>query len=174
MQEFSQQDLNHFRGPDGTIRPYQPIVGGMNVHPAHPPGGFVGGFTPNYSPPSSSFQPTFPSPQFSPPSIHYDGMPPPPMDDPQPPLIRPTSISPSFPQLPNHPPPNNADPLDNMSPRTSISNSNSIPSMTAVERSRHLRIAKTTPHLQFMVGPLLRYDTIEGDLWKGAALIVSE
>lgn len=31
------------------------------------------------------------------------------------------------------------------------------------------------PSLQFMVGPLLRYDTIDKDgIWHGAALIVSE
>jgi hypothetical protein len=31
------------------------------------------------------------------------------------------------------------------------------------------------PHLQFMVGPLLRYDTVdENGLWRGAALIVSK
>jgi hypothetical protein len=47
-------------------------------------------------------------------------------------------------------------------------------SMTAVDRSRHLRIAKTAPHLQLMVGPLLRYDTIENGVWKGAALVVSK
>jgi hypothetical protein len=46
--------------------------------------------------------------------------------------------------------------------------------MTAVERSRNLRIAKMKPHLQVLVGPLLRYDTIENGIWRGAALIVSE
>ena len=61
-----------------------------------------------------------------------------------------------------------------MSPRTSSSNLHSISSMSAVERSQHLRVARTTPHLQFMVGPLLRYDTIENGIWKGAALVVSK
>lgn len=47
--------------------------------------------------------------------------------------------------------------------------------MTAVERSRTQRAARMKPHLQFMVGPLLRYDTVdENGVWNGAALIVSQ
>lgn len=47
--------------------------------------------------------------------------------------------------------------------------------MTAVERSRNLRVARMDPILQFMAGPLLRYDTVDADgVWHGAALIVSE
>ncbi|KAI0806950.1 hypothetical protein C8Q74DRAFT_1312933 [Fomes fomentarius] len=46
--------------------------------------------------------------------------------------------------------------------------------MNAVERSRHLRVARMSPHLQFMCGPLLRYDTVDGQgIWRGAALIVT-
>ncbi len=46
--------------------------------------------------------------------------------------------------------------------------------MTAVERSRNLRVARMDPILQFMCGPLLRYDTVDADgVWHGAALIVS-
>ncbi|KAF8232307.1 hypothetical protein L208DRAFT_1272706 [Tricholoma matsutake] len=46
--------------------------------------------------------------------------------------------------------------------------------MTAVERSQMLRVARLDPHLQFMVGPLLRYDTVdEHGVWHGAALIVT-
>ncbi|KAG2158423.1 uncharacterized protein EDB93DRAFT_1077236 [Suillus bovinus] len=46
--------------------------------------------------------------------------------------------------------------------------------MPAVERSRAQRLPKMEPHLQFMVGPLLRYDTVdENGLWRGAALIVT-
>jgi hypothetical protein len=34
---------------------------------------------------------------------------------------------------------------------------------------------KMNPYLQFMCGPLLRYDTVdEQGVWHGAALIVSE
>lgn len=63
---------------------------------------------------------------------------------------------------------------NNVSPLSSSSHLQSISTMTAVERSRNLRIAKMNPHLQVMVGPLLRYDTIENGIWRGAALIVSE
>ena len=46
--------------------------------------------------------------------------------------------------------------------------------MTAVERSHNLRVARMHPLLQFMAGPLLRYDTVDADgVWHGAALIVS-
>jgi hypothetical protein len=46
--------------------------------------------------------------------------------------------------------------------------------MTAVERSKNLRVARMDPILQFMAGPLLRYDTVDMDgVWHGAALIVS-
>jgi len=80
-------------------------------------------------------------------------------------------------QVDGMPPPpyaaHNMDP-DNVSPLTSGSHLQSISSMTAVERSPNLRVAKTKPHLEFMVGPLLRYDTIENGIWRGAALIVSE
>ncbi|PPR04970.1 hypothetical protein CVT24_010428 [Panaeolus cyanescens] len=47
--------------------------------------------------------------------------------------------------------------------------------MSAVERSQKLRVARMEPHLQFMCGPLLRYDTIdEHGVWHGAALVVSQ
>lgn len=50
----------------------------------------------------------------------------------------------------------------------------SLAQMSAVERSRAQRLARMEPHLQFMVGPLLRYDTVdENGLWRGAALIVT-
>ncbi|KAH7889248.1 hypothetical protein F5I97DRAFT_1934198 [Phlebopus sp. FC_14] len=46
--------------------------------------------------------------------------------------------------------------------------------LPAAERARTQRIARMDPHLQFMVGPLLRYDTVdENGLWHGAALIVT-
>jgi hypothetical protein len=46
-----------------------------------------------------------------------------------------------------------------------------------VERSQNLNLRKRAmqPYLQFMCGPLLRYDTIdEYGVWHGAALIVSK
>ena len=46
---------------------------------------------------------------------------------------------------------------------------------SAVERSQALRMARMEPHLQLMVGPLLRYDTVdEGGVWHGFALVVCE
>ncbi|KAL4076965.1 hypothetical protein V8B97DRAFT_1866259 [Scleroderma yunnanense] len=43
-----------------------------------------------------------------------------------------------------------------------------------LERSRLQRIPQMNPPLQFMVGPLLRYDTIDSNgTWYGAALIVT-
>lgn len=46
---------------------------------------------------------------------------------------------------------------------------------SAIERSHLLRVARMEPHLQFMVGPLLRYDTVDAlGVWNGFALIVSE
>ncbi|KAI0695432.1 hypothetical protein C8T65DRAFT_744000 [Cerioporus squamosus] len=46
--------------------------------------------------------------------------------------------------------------------------------MSAVERSKHLRVARMSPYLQFMAGPLLRYDTVdEHGVWRGAAMIVT-
>lgn len=47
--------------------------------------------------------------------------------------------------------------------------------MSAVERSNNLRVARMSPYLQFMAGPLLRYDTVtERGVWRGAAMVVSE
>ncbi|KAF8652731.1 hypothetical protein AX16_004230 [Volvariella volvacea WC 439] len=45
---------------------------------------------------------------------------------------------------------------------------------SAAERSQKLRIARMEPPLQFMCGPLLRYDTVDhSGIWRGAALIVT-
>lgn len=47
--------------------------------------------------------------------------------------------------------------------------------MSPVERSQNLRVASMHPILQFMAGPLLRYDTVTEDgVWHGAAMVVSE
>ncbi|KAH0827015.1 hypothetical protein J3R83DRAFT_4684 [Lanmaoa asiatica] len=46
--------------------------------------------------------------------------------------------------------------------------------LPAAERSRMQRAPRMDPYLQFMVGPLLRYDTVdENGLWNGAVLIVT-
>lgn len=47
--------------------------------------------------------------------------------------------------------------------------------LTAVERSQYLRAVRMNPYLQLMVGPLLRYDTVdERGMWRGACLIICE
>ena len=54
---------------------------------------------------------------------------------------------------------------------------NPLSQLSPVERSHALNIRKRTmnPYLQFMCGPLLRYDTVDKyGVWHGAALIVSE
>ncbi|KAF9069811.1 hypothetical protein BDP27DRAFT_1324632 [Rhodocollybia butyracea] len=51
--------------------------------------------------------------------------------------------------------------------------SSQLSQLTPVERSHALRVARMSPHLQFMVGPLLRYDTTVDGVWHGAALIVT-
>ncbi|KAJ7219131.1 hypothetical protein GGX14DRAFT_434737 [Mycena pura] len=56
--------------------------------------------------------------------------------------------------------------------KSSISSSQ-FTTMSAVERSHAQRIPRTDPQLQFMVGPLLRYDTVEDGVWRGAVLIVT-
>ena len=54
---------------------------------------------------------------------------------------------------------------------------NPLAKLSPVERSQTLNLRKRImqPYLQFMCGPLLRYDTVdEHGVWNGAALIVSE
>jgi hypothetical protein len=52
--------------------------------------------------------------------------------------------------------------------------SSTLTQMSAIERSKALKAARMHPHLQFMVGPLLRFDTVDDNgVWRGAALIVS-
>jgi hypothetical protein len=54
---------------------------------------------------------------------------------------------------------------------------NPLSQLGPVERSHALNLRKRmmNPYLQFMCGPLLRYDTVDAnDVWHGAALIVSE
>jgi hypothetical protein len=47
--------------------------------------------------------------------------------------------------------------------------------MTAVERSNMQKTARFKPHIQFMCGPLLRFDNIVDNrrVWKGFVMIVS-
>ncbi|KAJ7172632.1 hypothetical protein C8R46DRAFT_158797 [Mycena filopes] len=48
-----------------------------------------------------------------------------------------------------------------------------LTTMSAVERSHALRMPRMEPHLQLMLGPLLRYDTVENGVWRGAVMIVT-
>ncbi|KAF7322852.1 C-CAP/cofactor C-like domain-containing protein [Mycena chlorophos] len=57
--------------------------------------------------------------------------------------------------------------------KTNSSFTSTFAAMSAVERSEAQRIPRMDPHLQFMVGPLLRYDTVERGVWRGAVLIVT-
>lgn len=61
-----------------------------------------------------------------------------------------------------------------MSTDTRDTSTSQVP-LTAVERSRlHPPPPRMDPHLQFMAGPMLRFDTIEqGETWLGACMIVS-
>ena len=147
------------RGPDGRFQPVE------QIYPMDQP--FVGGFAPLGSPPTS-----------------FMGSPPP--------------LSPPSPAPPPIPPKdgiyaqNNGRPMS-MSPRPSYAESTNsfaesttsgasymfatqqIAHMSPVERSQNLRVARMQPYLQFMAGPLLRYDTVDADgVWRGAALIVSK
>jgi hypothetical protein len=47
--------------------------------------------------------------------------------------------------------------------------------MSAVERSKMLKTARMNPHLQFMCGPLLRFDNITDNrgMWRGHVMVVS-
>ncbi|TFY74486.1 hypothetical protein EWM64_g9525 [Hericium alpestre] len=134
------------RGPDGR---YQPVE---QVYPLDE--GFVGGFKP---PPPSSVPPPVPE---------KDNM------------GVPSSLRPSrgkrTPSNYTVPPPEVRD--DGVSRQTSLSSysTSQLTQMSAVERSHNLRVARMNPQLQFMCGPLLRYDTVDEEgVWNGAALIVT-
>ncbi|KAJ7285690.1 hypothetical protein C8J57DRAFT_1285547 [Mycena rebaudengoi] len=58
------------------------------------------------------------------------------------------------------------------STQSSFASSN-LMTMSAIERSHALRIPRMEPNLQFMVGPLLRFDTIENGVWYGGVMIVT-
>lgn len=79
---------------------------------------------------------------------------------------------------PHTPPPPAVPPKDYGFPQPHMTQSTiTIPQLTkmsAIERSKTLRVARMEPHLQFICGPLLRYDSVdEHGIWHGAALIVT-
>ncbi|KAI0648264.1 hypothetical protein C8Q79DRAFT_905728 [Trametes meyenii] len=133
-----------FRGPDGRFQPVEEV--GPMAEP------FVGGF--NLPPPS-------PVPSINTPPV------PPPKD--HPPWLRPGVRVPSG---------GNASFSEVSRTESTVSGTGTLQSMfanmSAVERSRNLRVARMNPYLQFMAGPLLRYDTVdEAGVWRGAAMIVT-
>ncbi|KAF8631431.1 hypothetical protein AX17_005108 [Amanita inopinata Kibby_2008] len=52
-------------------------------------------------------------------------------------------------------------------------NHSQLTHMTPVERSQLQEVPRMDPPLQFMCGPLLKYDTVVDNVWYGAALIVT-
>ena len=141
-----------FRGPDGRFRPVEQVlpleegfIGGWNVSPTSPG---TPQSPPGYDPDVGG--PSVGSPPFSPsPHLLQSGYP----------FVHPSSQFSSPVALSPHP-----------------SFDGSQPShLSAIERSQSLKVRKMNPYLQFMCGPLLRYDTMdERGIWHGAALIVSE
>jgi hypothetical protein len=84
--------------------------------------------------------------------------------------LSPASVAPSPPPK-DYPPQNGG---RTKSPETDPISPTPWSKLSAVERSNALRIARMNPHLQFMAGPLLRYDTVdENGVWNGAVLVVS-
>ncbi|CAL1703673.1 unnamed protein product [Somion occarium] len=139
------------RGPDGRYTPVEP-----QVHPMQEP--FVGGFTlPDAASASTSGSPPVPPPKDNISYYHSTG-------------TNGHSLSQT------HSRTSYADTI-----RTNTTSQNSmiyatrhLANMTAVERSRNFKVARMNPYLQFMAGPLLRYDTVDNDgVWHGAALIVT-
>ncbi|KAJ2936438.1 hypothetical protein H1R20_g654, partial [Candolleomyces eurysporus] len=163
------------RLPDGHYMPAE-TIGPMAES-------FIGGFQPH--------EPT------SPPLAHHHYHPPPsPVPPPLPPKDKNGSPYPSPLGSPTSPPsanfrkepstgtysshgPRSAQPSESSAMSETLAGSNIVSTkeltkMTAVERSRILRVARMQPHLQFMCGPLLRFDTIdEHGIWHGAALIIT-
>lgn len=144
------------RGPDGYFRPV------TQVEPMEDT--FIGGWTmpvpvPRHASPRPTQQPyangdgsaQMPSPQLST-HLQQTGYP----------FVRPPSGSVSPALQGGVRPSMDENPLARLSP---------------VERSQTLNLRKRImqPYLQFMCGPLLRYDTVdEHGVWHGAALIVSK
>ncbi|KAI0329832.1 hypothetical protein GY45DRAFT_827575 [Cubamyces sp. BRFM 1775] len=135
-----------FRRQDGTFQPVEEV--GPMAEP------FVGGFLPP------------PSPQ---PSIGRGAPPPPPPKDPswmKPGALRvPSAGNASWSEVSR---------TESTASGAGQSLHSLFANMSAVERSRNLRVARMNPYLQFMAGPLLRYDTVdERGVWRGAAMIVT-
>ncbi|KZT74001.1 hypothetical protein DAEQUDRAFT_720843 [Daedalea quercina L-15889] len=134
------------RGPDGRFRPVEDIgpIGGP----------FIGGFRPPESPGSPFASPPPPTPPPKDDAGHYFGVN--------------GHRAPSFGTVQSQASQYEAGVSEPQSPLRYLAR------MSAVERSRNLKVAHMEPYLQLMAGPLLRYDTVDRQgIWHGAALIVT-
>ncbi len=148
-----EDDYPAFRGPDGRFRPVEQVL------PLEE--GFIGGW--NVSAPPSPAPSPFPSGN----GANVGG----PFAATPPPTFSPHLIQSGYPFIHTPSPivPSAAHTL-----RPSF-NDGQPPQLSAIERSQSLKMRRMNPYLQFMCGPLLRYDTVdERGVWRGAALIVSE
>lgn len=144
-----------FRGPDGRFRPVEQVlpleegfIGGWNV--SSPPSPVPSSYPPGNGPNVGGPLPGTPPPPFGP-SPHL--------------------LQSGYPFV--HPPSSFVPPAAH-SPHPSFDGSQP-PHPSAFERSQSFKTRKMNPYLQFMCGPLLRYDTVdERGVWHGAALVVSE
>jgi hypothetical protein len=137
----------HLRGPDGQYTPVEQEPMPMNE-------GFIGGFHPTIDPPVA------PPP---PPKDHRFHLPGHEARHQRDEDARPVSEVPAA-WLLNYP----------QGAARSV-RSGELTKLSAVERTHRFKTARMNPHLQFMAGPLLRFDTIdEHGVWCGSAMIVSE
>ncbi|KAH9056664.1 hypothetical protein EDB87DRAFT_1202257 [Lactarius vividus] len=150
--QADEEDYPPFRGPDGRFRPVEQVL------PLEE--GFIGGW--NVSAPPSPAPSPFPSGNGANVGGPFAATPPPafsqhlaqsgyPFVHTPSPILPPKahSLHPSF-----------------------DDSQQSHPS--AIERTQSHKVKKMNPYLQFMCGPLLRYDTVdERGVWHGAALIVT-
>lgn len=147
------------RGPDGLFRPV------AQIEPMDD--SFIGGWTMPV--------PRHPSPRPTQPESNGDGSGgvPTPMGIPGPsPLLSPHLQQTGYPFV--RPPSVSVPPAQHgLSPSSYDS---PLSQLSPVERSEALNLRKTTmqPYVQYMCGPLLRYDTVDEGVWHGAALIVSK
>ncbi|KAF9452283.1 hypothetical protein P691DRAFT_795246 [Macrolepiota fuliginosa MF-IS2] len=137
---------------------------------------FIGGFHDHRPPPSPRPPPVPPKEGFP---VHY-GFPPPTGEYPPPSDGFPSHHNAGYPNIPV---PHENTPTFPLQPPTSqpiyppaqpTLTPETLAHLNAVERSQVLQVARMDPHLQFMCGPLLKYDTTDSHgLWHGAALIVT-
>ncbi|THH08214.1 hypothetical protein EW145_g2858 [Phellinidium pouzarii] len=153
---------NPQRGPDGHYEPVEqvhPISDGDN--------GGLNRSTPPTQPPRLQV-PGFPSPELPElPPYPRSGPPTPPSKDGLPYYTNPNGAyvtQPTFGGRVSH----------QASVPSSYTPGGSLAGLSAIERSQYLRAVRMNPYLQLMVGPLLRYDTVDEQcIWHGACLIVS-